>query len=497
MFFFPIPVYGNYYVSQFLNYCLPSLLTDGNFPYIAKQGKVVIVITTTERDKIEIINNNNYKKLQDIAEVVIDITDKINSAVMSDCHNKAFELCSDGYVFFILADHVLPNDGLRVLYKNMQNNTEAIQVIAPRIKQSAIRNKIEEFRQESGIISITQEELNRISFGNLDHTMYWRDIDGEMFTDWPSSLMQKDKHAICFRFFHLHLMVLKVKSKVHIDSSHTFDARFVSNVVSDINNVLTIDNCSEFFMPSTVPDLFLIPTDKAHSDKPIFNFRKSSLVETADWARKIADEFEWNNFKNYKIILGDANYSGVDKLLDSNTVNQVVEMAKLLNYFEKADCVLADNHNMQGLSVDNLIVDNIEDKSILSSIDSSKKLFSINGLENIFGRKVSPLLDLENYDELKDGIFLYMNHQSLQYLKKLLTLGVPVEYIYTSIRMDSINECQLSSNQSFTSQRSDVCQVARKNIVSRIVAKIKRIAFSYSYFIARRIFGFLRRYFVA
>jgi hypothetical protein len=429
-FCFPIPVWGSYYISQFLRYCVPSLLAEGNLPYMAKQGKVKLILTTTSDGRTEIERSELLQRLSSLAEVIFDVVESPTSTTMSHCHNRGFELCGQGYVFFVLADHILPENGLATLHAHLTENIEALQIIAPRVKHSGMRDAIERYRKDD-IISAPQADLNALSFAVLDDTMYWRDINGPVFTNWPSSLMERSKKTTCVRFFHLHLIALKNQCDLRIDDSSTFDARFLAKAVPNPDHVRTIDDCSVFFMPSTVPDLFLHPTESTHTDRPIANVGKSALVETADWARKQADAYEWNNFKNFKIILS-TDASDAPRLLDNALVNQISQIAHALNYFEGADPKMVEEHNMEGLmneDVQYIIVDNL-DPRILPHLSTSKKLLSIDGLTSLQSREVQPLSSVQDPSKLQN-VFLHINPKAMVYLRKMLALGMIPEALYT------------------------------------------------------------------
>jgi hypothetical protein len=63
-------VWGEKFVDKFMNYCLPSLLAPGNIPALARKGRVVHSIVTTDADRERIMAHPAFATLRETAEVV-------------------------------------------------------------------------------------------------------------------------------------------------------------------------------------------------------------------------------------------------------------------------------------------------------------------------------------------------------------------------------------------------------------------------------------------
>jgi hypothetical protein len=62
--------WGERFVDKFMNYCLASLLADGNIPALARKGAVVLSIVTTEADRDRMTAHPAFARLRQSAEVV-------------------------------------------------------------------------------------------------------------------------------------------------------------------------------------------------------------------------------------------------------------------------------------------------------------------------------------------------------------------------------------------------------------------------------------------
>lgn len=63
-------VWGDDYVDKFMDYCVGSLLAQGNVPALARRGHVVHSIVTTERDSRRIVAHPLFTRLSELAEVM-------------------------------------------------------------------------------------------------------------------------------------------------------------------------------------------------------------------------------------------------------------------------------------------------------------------------------------------------------------------------------------------------------------------------------------------
>src|SRR5580698_8717391 len=75
-----MPVWGYRFVSQFLEFCLPTLLAPGNLPAVAAMLPTRFVLLTSEADELLIRANPAWRALEQICEAEIRRIDDLITA---------------------------------------------------------------------------------------------------------------------------------------------------------------------------------------------------------------------------------------------------------------------------------------------------------------------------------------------------------------------------------------------------------------------------------
>jgi hypothetical protein len=83
-----MPVWGYRFVSQFLEFCLPTLLAPGNLPAVAALLPTRFVLLSSEADELLIRANPAWRRLEEVCETEIRriddlITDGNHSATIT------------------------------------------------------------------------------------------------------------------------------------------------------------------------------------------------------------------------------------------------------------------------------------------------------------------------------------------------------------------------------------------------------------------------------
>lgn len=432
-FCFPIPVSGSYYLEQFLDYCLPSLLSPGNLPFLVTKGRVHLIITTTAAEQHIIASHPTWQMATQLVEVQFHIIHDLRSHIMNQAHNYGLQSCPNAYVFFLVADVIMAEQGLTHLFARLHPDVEGIQCVALRAELPKIRCALEQYRHQE-VLSIPQQQLNMLSLQAIDATTYCRDIESPIFTNFPSILLQQEGDALCARFFHFHLMMIKNRPGFVIQSDETFDARFLGRVVTSPENVVTITDIQEFFIASTVPDFFAYPEESHRTGYVMPSNIRIAMVQVASWARECTS-LEWNNFRTCKVIL-KKNNENPTHLLSEELVDDIDAMAWLLNYFITMNTSIEQkqhNQHINSSTIRYIVVDNLPIE-LSNQLPKSTTLLSVNGLSRMNGRPVVSLSDLlRTRTRVEAGtLFVLANSQSVMYLKKMLSTGIPTDAFYVA-----------------------------------------------------------------
>src|SRR5579863_9679478 len=109
-----MPVWGERYIRQFFDFCLPSLLADGNLPALRRRAPCAFTFFTRARDGQAIRRHPLLSALESLCAVEIEPIDDLMSASPStiitiayargvrSAASKALQTC----FIFLVADYV-------------------------------------------------------------------------------------------------------------------------------------------------------------------------------------------------------------------------------------------------------------------------------------------------------------------------------------------------------------------------------------------------------
>ena len=115
-----LPVWGGRYVAQFLAFCLPSLLAEGNLPALRQRAPCTFVLFTRARDAEAIRRNAYFQALERLCAVEIEAIDDLISASHSTIITIAYASgirssktnMLDTCFIFLVSDYVLADGAL-------------------------------------------------------------------------------------------------------------------------------------------------------------------------------------------------------------------------------------------------------------------------------------------------------------------------------------------------------------------------------------------------
>lgn len=129
-----MPVWGRRYVSQFLDFCLPSLLSANNIPALRKKAPVVFVLLTRAEDAERVSCHPAWKALQDICAVEVHSIDDLISrssatvitlAYARDLRARQASL-GDICFFYLVSDYVVADGSLAHVYERIGKGAGAV-----------------------------------------------------------------------------------------------------------------------------------------------------------------------------------------------------------------------------------------------------------------------------------------------------------------------------------------------------------------------------------
>ena len=216
-----MPVWGYRFVSQFLEFCLPTLLAPGNLPAAAAMLPTRFVLLTSETDELLIRANPAWRALEQICEAEIRRIDDLitvgnHSATITLAFARAVRQAGDAMLdtafIFLVSDYLVADGSLRSVVERIRSGASGVvagnfQIVA----EDAIPLLRRRIDPASTAIALPPRELvgwslahlhpatvaNMVNFG-LSHNahtnrLFWR----------------VDEHTLIGRFYLMHMIGIR------------------------------------------------------------------------------------------------------------------------------------------------------------------------------------------------------------------------------------------------------------------------------------------------
>jgi len=130
-----MPVWGYRFVSQFLEFCLPTLLAAGNVPAVAAMLPTRFVLLTSESDELLIRANPTWRRLEQTCTAEIGriddlITDGNHSATITLAFARAVrqtgEEMLDTAFIFLVSDYLVADGSLRTVVERVRDGASGV-----------------------------------------------------------------------------------------------------------------------------------------------------------------------------------------------------------------------------------------------------------------------------------------------------------------------------------------------------------------------------------
>lgn len=226
--------WGERFVDKFMNYCLASLLSEGNILALSRDGGVVLSIVTTAADRERMMAHPHYERLRKSAEVVFTCfpaeflkrreADGLNFYHFYGLldHQSVFlaqAMRADLYLLPI--DSVYSNDCLKTFSSHLRNGADCCSIGALEVDEEALRAWLDaEGRRKSGVLDLPGAELVQVAAANPDR--YFRAMvvsgDGPEFCAHPRELVWALPDGLAMHSVFMH--PLAVSSRLLIRPFH-------------------------------------------------------------------------------------------------------------------------------------------------------------------------------------------------------------------------------------------------------------------------------------
>lgn len=333
---FFIPVWGDEYVNNFLNYSLPCFLSTENlesFKKVSKNSKIIIWTKSTdktkiqENDQIKLLKKHIqiiYLEIDDLLEYLANKTTKYE--FLSILQNLFLTSSVDlDYIFFVYPDFIFTKNSISSCINKISKGFDAIFCPVPQLITEKVTEEI-----EKKTIDIFTKELSK-NVIKFKHKIIDRCIvNQENITKTPSLFIYNYRNkCLLFRNFHLHPLVIKIQR----NNSDFFKPFFPSLDEEFVN--LFIDN-DNYYIPDSSDEMLFVSLAKENEiiiDESPGNNHSISL-----WAEQFTNT-QHRKFIKSKYFIKDEELS-VD-LYEMMEEKLSIFLNPILNTLNKSDDTLS------------------------------------------------------------------------------------------------------------------------------------------------------------
>ena len=252
-----IPVWGEHYLSAFMNASMATLLAPENIPLLAKECSVTVVFLT-KKDSIDSIPqhsnfirlsefcNIEYEPIDDLLADSVDYTVPLTLAYVRGVTRTGQDMTNTYFIFFN-ADFILSNGSLAHVLQLIKQNNDIILATSFRANHSDILPRLYKLI-DSDRGAIPPRTLARMSLEYRHHTVISRTINQNTYTNshWNQVYWQVDSQTILARYFLTTLFCLRPTN-----FSESIDSFIDYNMIGTFcpaGKVTAIDNSDDFFL---------------------------------------------------------------------------------------------------------------------------------------------------------------------------------------------------------------------------------------------------------
>jgi hypothetical protein len=214
-----LPVWGERYTRDFLDFCLPSLLAPGNIPALSKLAPCALVLLTPARNAAIIQQSPLWGLLLRHCEVRIepidDLVSESSSTVLTLAYalaiRKSGEQALDTCFVPLVADYVLSDGSLVKVVERIFAGTSGVLAGNFQIEREAAVLGLEASKDNAGVLTVAPRALVEISFGALHQATLAQTVDaGNRYDPHTNRLFWRvDDHCMVGRFFLMHMIAIR------------------------------------------------------------------------------------------------------------------------------------------------------------------------------------------------------------------------------------------------------------------------------------------------
>jgi hypothetical protein len=284
-------VWGRSFVAFFLEFCLPSLLADGNLPAFAKRHGSKFILHTTAEDFAIIEASPVYRALircMTVEPRLIDFSIGNAHVTLARCHRETMHLADNNHVpaIFLSPDTIWGEGALAAVDRHLSSGKRVVFLLSMRLVKEDAEPYIRKIYNTPNRIAweVSARELNALALRFL-HPMieeyFFEPGRGTKLL--PMALMWQGPNGdVLAHSFHQHPLLVYPRKRL-AEFLQTIDGDLVQHACPDPADHYVVQDSDEI----TVIEL----SKRSHHIPGLFE--KGSMREVADWALRGANSVHW------------------------------------------------------------------------------------------------------------------------------------------------------------------------------------------------------------
>jgi hypothetical protein len=214
-----LPVWGERYTRDFLDYCLPSLLAPGNLPGLSRLARCTFVLLAPARDAAVIQGSPVWALLLKCCSVRIthidDLISRSSSTVLTLAYALAIrgsgEQALDTCFVPLVADYVISDGSLLAVVEHIFKGASGVLAGNFQIAREAALSHLEESKSQTGVLAIAPRSLAELSFDALHRTTRAEIVNESQGLKPETNRLfwRVDDHCMVGRFFLMHMIAIR------------------------------------------------------------------------------------------------------------------------------------------------------------------------------------------------------------------------------------------------------------------------------------------------
>lgn len=287
-----IPLWGQSYIDNFCELSLPSLLAEGNLPYLNEKADLEIVFLTTKSSKEYILDKFFQKNILDIFSIKFLFIDDLlkfthYGIILTSAYARGFEDAGENQTnihFFLLnADFILSKNTYKTMYKYIEKGYNAVLISTLRANEETALPILREMTiNNDDILEVSGRDLAGMTLKHLHNTVRANIVN-------KSSIMhhgavnqlfyQVNPNILIGRFFLLFMGYIKPEKPLKYISGFC-DYTFVADLCPSGNFEIIRDS----------DDGYILELQKEHHEGDYIKFGAPKIADLAsilsEWTNK-------------------------------------------------------------------------------------------------------------------------------------------------------------------------------------------------------------------